>query len=91
MAPGPDTTVANDLVDVGVTPGSTALLLTMIAVVFAPSTTSNTVTKLGCFSDASSGATATGFSIPSGVTGANTTWVTTESQTKLRMRKADRK
>ena len=73
------------MIDVAVTPGSTSLIIIIIAITFAAT---NTVGKLGMGSGASQGSTGTFFSTPTGVTAANTNFLSTESQAKNRQRKS---
>jgi hypothetical protein len=83
-----DSTASDDKIAVGVTPGSTALVITIIAATF---TSTNTVTHMLSFQDLSSQPTITGtyYSTPSGVTAyKRSSYNSTEANSKLRMRKA---
>ncbi|MGC2683638.1 MAG: hypothetical protein WA323_17410, partial [Candidatus Nitrosopolaris sp.] len=76
---------------VGITPGSTALVITIIAATFSSTNMSNTVTHMLSFQDLSSQPTVTGtyYSTPSGATAYKTSsYNSTEANSKLRMRKA---
>ncbi|MFZ0511581.1 MAG: hypothetical protein WAM14_08245 [Candidatus Nitrosopolaris sp.] len=79
------TTASGDLIDVAVTPGSTSLIIIIIAITFAANT--NTVSKLGMGSGASQGSTGTFFSTLSSLTADNTNFLSTKSQAKNRQRK----
>ena len=65
-----DSTASGDKIAVGITPGSTALVITIIAATFSSTNMSNTVTHMLSFQDLSSQPTVTGtyYSTPSGVT-----------------------
>jgi hypothetical protein len=86
-----DSTASGDKIAVGITPGSTALVITIIAATFSSTNMSNTVTHMLSFQDLSSQPTITGtyYSRPSGVTAYKTSsYNSTEANSKLRMRKA---
>ena len=86
-----DSLASGDKMAVGITPGSTALVITIIAATFSSTNMSNTVTHMLSFQDLSSQPTITGtyYSTPSGVTAYKTSsYSSTEANSKLRMRKA---
>jgi hypothetical protein len=86
-----DSIASGDKIAVGITPGSTALVITIIAATFTSTNMSNTVTHMLSFQDLSSQPTTTGtyYSTPSGVTAYKTSsYNSTEANSKLRMRKA---
>jgi hypothetical protein len=86
-----DSIASGDKIDVGITPGSTALVITIIAATFSSTNMSNTVTHMLSFQDLSSQPTVTGtyYSTPSGVTAYKTSsYNSTEANSKLRMGKA---
>jgi hypothetical protein len=86
-----DSTASGDKIAVGITPGSTALVITIIAATFTSANMSNTVTHMLSFQDLSSQPTVTGtyYSTPSGVTAyRRSSYNNTEANSKLRMRKA---
>jgi hypothetical protein len=86
-----DSTASGDKIAVGITPGSTALVITIIATTFTSTNMSNTITHMLSFQDLSSQPTITGtyYSTPSGVTAYKTSsYNSTEANSKLRMRKA---
>jgi hypothetical protein len=86
-----DPIASGDKIAVGITPGSTALVITIIAATFSSTNMSNTVTHMLSFQDLSSQPTVTGtfYSTPSGVTAYKTTsYNSTEANSKLRMRNA---
>ena len=65
-----DSIASGDKIAVGITPGSTALVITIIAATFSSTNMSDTVTHMLSFQDLSSQPTVTGtyYSTPSGVT-----------------------
>jgi len=86
-----DSTASGDKIAVGITPGSTALIITIIAATFSPTNMSNTVTHMLSFQDLSSQPSITGtyYSTPSRVTAYKTSsYNSNEANSKLRMRKA---
>ena len=86
-----DSIAGGDKIAVGITPGSTALVITIIAATFSSTNMSNTVTHMLSFQDLSSQPTVTGtyYSTPSGVTAYKTSsYNSTEANSKLRLRKA---
>ena len=86
-----DSIASGDKIAVGITPGSTALVITIIAATFSSTNMSNTVTHMLSFQDLSSQPTVTGtyYSTPSGVTAYKTSsYNSTEANSKLRLRKA---
>ena len=90
-ATGTDSIASGDKIAVGITPGSTALVITIIAATFCSTDISNTVPHMLSFQDLISQPTITGtyYSTPSGVTAYKTSsYNSTEANSKLRMRKA---
>ena len=86
-----DSIASGDKIAVGITPGSTALVITILAATFTSTNMSDTVTHMLSFQDLSSQPTVTGtyYSTPSGVTAYKTSsYNSTEANSKLRMRKA---
>jgi len=86
-----DSTASGDKIAVGITSGSTALVITIIATTFTSTNMSNTVTHMLSFQDLSSQPSITGtyYSTPSGVTAYKTSsYNSAEANSKLRMRKA---
>jgi hypothetical protein len=86
-----DSTARDDKIANGITPGSTALVITIIVATFSSTNMSNTVAHTLSFQDLSSQPSITGtyYSTPSGVTAYKTSsYNSTEANSKLRMRKA---
>jgi hypothetical protein len=84
-----DSTASGDKIAVGITPGSTALIITIIAATF--SSTDMSSDTMVSFQDLSSQPSITGtyYSTPSRVTAYKTSsYNSTEANSKLRMRKA---
>jgi len=89
--PHTDTITNGDSVNVGITAGSTTLVLTIIACTFTATNTANTITHMLSIQALASqpGSTGTFFSTPSGYTAYNTSsYNGTEANFKLRMKKA---
>ena len=81
-----DSTASGDKIAVGITPGSTALVITIIAATFTSTNMSNTVTHMLSFQDLSSQPTTTGtyYSTPSGGTTYKiSSYNSTEANSKL--------
>jgi hypothetical protein len=81
-----DSIASGDKIDVGITPGNTALVITIIAATFTSTNMSNTVTHMLSFQDLSSQPTINGtyYSTPSGVTAYKTSsYNSTEANSKL--------
>lgn len=82
-----DVISSGNLVDIGVTAGSTALVLTILAFTFTTTSGSNTVTKLGGWSNVSSATTGTKYAGTAGVTGLNGVDSSNQAAAKNRQRK----
>ncbi|MGC1929692.1 MAG: hypothetical protein WA667_12005 [Candidatus Nitrosopolaris sp.] len=83
-----DSVSGGQLIDVAVTPGSTSLIIIIVAVTFSPANANDTVTLLGNGSVANQGSTGTFYSTPSGNTAnPNGSFTSTESQCKNRQHK----